>query len=69
MKQHVYKRFESIENRFDTQQNLIVTLFGSVMALIMALMGYILWDRKTAQEPMKKKVIALEDCLKRQSLL
>ena len=53
-------RFESIENRFDSLQNLIVALFGSVMALIIALIGYMIWDRKTAQQPLKERISRLE---------
>ncbi len=54
------QRFMAIEQRFDGLQNLIVALFGSVMALIIMLIGYMIWDRKTAQQPMKARMTALE---------
>ncbi len=55
------QRFMAIEQRFDGLQNLIVALFGSVMALIIMLIGYMIWDRKTAQQPMKARLTALEE--------
>jgi|GEM_PF-509443 len=54
------QRFMAIEQRFDGLQNLIVALFGSVMALIIMLIGYMIWDRKTAQQPMKARMTDLE---------
>lgn len=57
----VDKRFETMDKRFEEQHNMILTLFGSVMALVIALMGYMIWDRKTAQEPVKKRVGILEE--------
>ncbi len=55
------QRFMAIEQRFDGLQNLIIALFSSVMALIIMLIGYMIWDRKTAQQPMKARLTALED--------
>ena len=64
------QRFISIEQRIDglqnSLQNLIVTLFGSVMALIVMLIGYMVWDRKTAQQPMRARLTALEKQISQQ---
>lgn len=57
------RRFEGMDARFQGQQDLMVVLFGSVMTLVIALMAYIMWDRKTAQEPMKKRVSTLEETM------
>jgi len=58
------QRFISMEQRIDGMQNglqnLIIALFSSVMALIIMLIGYMVWDRKTAQQPMRARLTALE---------
>jgi len=74
MSQTVNQRFTDMNQRFDNMsqtvnqrfadlQNLIVALFGSVMALIIMLIGYMIWDRKTAQQPMKTRLAAIEEQL------
>ncbi len=57
----INNRFESIDSRFESITNLMVAMFGSVMALIIALVGYMIWDRRTAQKPLRKKMADLED--------
>lgn len=58
------KRFDDLEQKFNARfselQNLILTLYGAVMALIIALIGYMIWDRKTAQEPLKVRLGKVE---------
>jgi len=39
------KRFESIDDRFDQQQNLIIGILASFSALVIAIIGFALWDR------------------------
>ena len=55
-------RFEAINERFDYQQQQINDLknmfywgFGIVIALIIFLLGYIIWDRRTALIPVREK--------------
>ena len=55
------KRFESIDKRFEEMHNLILTLFASVMALVVAMIGYMIWDRKTAQQPFRDQLHHLEN--------
>lgn len=55
------QRFVSIDNRFESTQNMIVALFASVMGLIIALIGYMIWDRKTAQQPLRERIGRLEE--------
>ena len=61
MAQSSNKKFDAIDKRFDEMtQNfnqrfeemhaMILTLFTSVMALVIAMIGYMIWDRKTAQQ-------------------
>ncbi len=47
MMTNINKRFESIDKRLESITNLMVAMFGSVMALIIALVGYMIWDRRT----------------------
>ena len=72
MNYNLNKRFEAINirlddmnhnlnKRFEDMHNMILTLFGSVMALIVALIGYMIWDRKTAHQPLKSKIGKLEN--------
>ncbi len=64
------QRFLSLEQRIDGMQsglqNLIVALFGSVMALIIMLIGYIAWDRKTALQPLRARFESLEKLVAQQ---
>ena len=50
------KRFESIDHRFDELWNLILVLIAAIMGLI----GFIIWDRKTALRPLEKRLDRLE---------
>ncbi len=57
----INNRFNSIDKRFESITNLMVAMFGSVMALIIALVGYMIWDRRTAQKLLREKMADLED--------
>ena len=55
-------KFEALNERFDYQQQQINDLknifywgFGIVIALIIFLLGYIIWDRRTALIPVREK--------------
>ncbi len=53
-------RFEAVDTRFDAINERIDTLywgFGILIALMLFLMGYIMWDRKTALNPVQTKAI------------
>jgi hypothetical protein len=52
----VDQRFSSLEKRFDFFQNLMLVLIAGVFGLI----GYIVWDRKTALRPVEERLINLE---------
>ncbi|MDL1964858.1 MAG: hypothetical protein LWW98_11125 [Deltaproteobacteria bacterium] len=59
------QRFEDINQsfnqRFESMQNLMLALFGSAMAFVLGMLGYIIWDRKTAQQPFKRRLYNLEN--------
>ena len=54
------QRFEAIDQRLDAAQNLILTLYGSSMAVLLVLLGYMIWDRRTAQKPVREKIRNIE---------
>ncbi len=53
-------RFESLEQRLESMVNITIAMFGSVMALIIALIGYTIWDRRTAVKPLQRKIASVE---------
>jgi len=57
-------RFEAVDSRFNSMDSKFETLywaFGIVIALIMFLLGYIIWDRRTALNPVQDKTSNLEN--------
>lgn len=61
-------KFEAINERFDYQQqqindlkNLFYWGFGIVIALIIFLLGYIIWDRRTALIPVREKTFDVSE--------
>jgi archaellum component FlaC len=66
------KRFEAIDKRFDfvinqisRQETLIFTMFSVLITSILALIGYILWDRKTVFDKMEQLIqLNIQKCLK-----
>ncbi|WDN90724.1 hypothetical protein BuS5_03695 [Desulfosarcina sp. BuS5] len=55
------RRFEALENQYDRIWNLILVVLAGIMGLI----GFIVWDRKTASRPLEKKIMELENNLLR----
>ena len=51
----VDKRFEQIDKRFDSLNNFIMWGFGVIFMGIFALIGFVLWDRRTALAPAIRK--------------
>ena len=52
----VDQRFEALESQYDRIWNLILVVLAGIMGLI----GFIIWDRKTASQPLEKKMTELE---------
>ncbi len=61
--EQVDKRFEQVDKRFEQMFNLILSLFGSLMVLIIAVLGYSIWDRRTVTKKVSKRVDEIEEDL------
>jgi len=51
---------EALGKRLDTSNNTMLVLFSSIVTLIIALFGYIAWDRRTMIKPMLEQLNRLE---------
>ena len=56
----VNRRFDDLNHRIDGLRNTILVLFGAIITLIVALFGYIAWDRRTALRPLQDRLELLE---------
>jgi len=59
-------KFEAINTKFDAIESKIETLywgFGILIALMLFLFGYIVWDRRAALNPIQNKALSLEERL------
>jgi hypothetical protein len=54
------KRLDDLNKRQDDSNNTMLVLFGSLITLIVALFGYIAWDRRTMVKPVIEQVHRLE---------
>ena len=64
------KRFDSIDNRFNAMSNQITTLFmlfSAIIAAIIALIAYMIWDRRTVMAYHEKKYHVAEPVEKKAS--
>jgi len=66
------ERVQSLRNemntRFEAMDSKIETLywgFGILIALMLFLFGYIVWDRRTARDPVQNKTLSLEERISR----
>ena len=58
-------RFEAMDRRIDGLRQTMLSLFGAMMALIVALFGYIAWDRRTMVKPLQERLDKIERDLAR----
>ena len=59
-------KFEAMDTKFEAMNSKIETLywgFGIMIALMLFLFGYIIWDRRTALNPIQNKTMNLEERL------
>ena len=54
------KRFDDVNIRLDTNHRTMLAMFGTLITLIVALFGYIAWDRRTLVKPLQEKLNILE---------
>ncbi len=58
---HFNNMANNFNQRFDSIINLVIALFSAVMVLIVGLVGYMIWDRRTAQKPLREKMERMEE--------
>ncbi len=58
--EQIDKRFEQVNKRFGETIELITTLFGSLIVLIIAVLGYSIWDRRTMTKKVSERVKKVE---------
>ena len=67
----VLQQFEQVDKRIDEVRNDIISrleetnksnrmFHGFILSILLALFGYIIWDRRTLMKPLEEKVIAVE---------
>ena len=57
-------KFEAMDTKFEAMDSKIETLywgFGILIALMLFLFGYIVWDRRTALNPVQNKTMTLDE--------
>jgi len=66
------KRIDDLSIRISAQteqmngiQNTMIVLFGAIISLIIAMFGYIAWDRQTMMQPMRERIETLENTIQR----
>ncbi|SLM30453.1 conserved exported hypothetical protein [Desulfamplus magnetovallimortis] len=55
------ERFEIMDKRFEEMHDTMLVLYTSTMAIVVSMMGYLIWDRRTSQKPLKSKVKKLAE--------
>ena len=65
MEAGINQRFESMEAGFNKRFTFLENLLMVVIAGIFGLIGYIVWDRKTALRPVEERLLKLENELHR----
>ncbi len=54
------KRFEQVDKRLDEMSATNRMFFGFVMSTLLALFGYIVWDRRTLMKPLDERLLTVE---------
>ncbi|MBF0437987.1 MAG: hypothetical protein HQL93_02585 [Magnetococcales bacterium] len=50
------KRIDDLTSSVNDLRHTMLTLFGALLSLIMALIGFILWDRRTMMRPLEERI-------------
>ncbi|MBT4972577.1 MAG: hypothetical protein HOM84_08550 [Thiotrichales bacterium] len=61
----VDKRFDAIDQRFASLESTMLTLFSAIIILITGLIGFIIWDRRTALKPLERDMQDIKRTLER----
>lgn len=59
--EQVDKRFEQIDNRIERLENVMMCGFGLLFTTMIGLVGFVLWDRRTALSPAIRESKELRD--------
>ena len=62
------QRFAAIDQRFAAMESRIETLYwgiGFIIVIMLFLLGYIIWDRRTALHPVQQKTMDIDERLRR----
>ncbi|MBF0271582.1 MAG: hypothetical protein HQL98_05945 [Magnetococcales bacterium] len=52
----VNKKFDDVNKRLEGLTQLILTLFGSLLGIILSFVGFIFWDRRTMMRPLEERM-------------
>jgi DNA anti-recombination protein RmuC len=58
--QRIEDQGKKTDQRIDDLKNIMLTMFSAIVALIIALFGYIIWDRRTMLKPVSERLQRLE---------
>lgn len=59
--EQIDRRFEQADNRLERLENVIMWGFGLIFTSMVALVGFVLWDRRSALAPAIRKAKELEE--------
>jgi len=59
--EQVERRFEQVERRIERLENVMIWGFGLLFTTMIGLVGFVLWDRRTALSPAIRKNKELEE--------
>ena len=54
------KRIDDINLRMSSLENTMLAMFGALIALVVSMMGYLAWDRRTLIRPVIERLDSLE---------
>jgi len=58
--QTVEHQFKAVDQQISSLTNMLLTFFGAIISLIVALFGYIAWDRRTMVKPLQEHMERIE---------
>ena len=61
--EQIDKRFEQVDKRFDSFQTLMIGIVATFGALVAAIIGFALWDRRTMIRPFETRIREIEAVL------
>lgn len=59
--EQVDRRFEQVDNRLERLENVMMRGFGLIFISMVGLVGFVLWDRRSALAPAIRKAKELEE--------